>query len=162
MGSAERERALWAEHYGPVAGWLLAATGSRETAFELADHAFVRLFSRLPASADCARRRLYREALAALGHWLLDDGGASRGGWLARLVEGLPSRTQRCVLLEYAGLSDGDIARVMHLPSEGAARRLLAAAGDLTQPGRVIVLPSQRDSAQVGSGRDDERVGPTG
>jgi DNA-directed RNA polymerase specialized sigma24 family protein len=159
MGSAERERALWAEHYGAVAGWLLAVTGSRETAFALADHAFIRLFSRLPASAECARRRLYREALAALGHWRLDDPDDSPGGWLAHLVEGLPPRTQRCVLLEYAGLSAGDIARVLHLHSEGTARRLLAAAGPPARPGAVIAVPVQRNPAQVSPERDDARVG---
>lgn len=130
-------RALWAEHYGPLAGWVLSVVGDPGVAHAVAQEAFTLLFSRRHPPKT-PRAVLYR--LAAR----LADRACTRGAarhqepdaepWLGRLVEALPPVTRRCVLLLHAGFTEAEIAKMEHLRAATVTRALtvLAPPPDVT------------------------------
>ena len=129
--TTQRSRATWAEHYGPLAGWLLAITGDAGQAHRTAAEAFVQLFARRrPAPAP--RTELYRLALRLIetagGGGSPERPSLAPEAWLGAMVDGLPPVTRRCVLLAHAGFSEVEIARIAHVRRAAVVRQLLALA----------------------------------
>ena len=146
MGMAEaRARALWDDHYGPLAGWAWAVLGDAVAARRIADEAFLHLFAEGYRSGP-PRLRLYRQALRMLEEAGRAPSRAPAGPgparaeappdstWLGQQVAGLPPMTRRCVLLAHAGHTETEIARVLREPRASTVRRVLALAA--TRPVR--------------------------
>lgn len=146
-------RAVWDEHYAPLAGWCAALVGDVDVAHDLAAEAFTRLLGRwstvrqpkpflYAVAANLARDHWRREAhdrrlVDRAGSTLVEQQPAV-DPWLRDLVERLPQRLRVPVLLHYyADLPVADVAAVLHRP-EGTVKRLLS-------EGRAALLASVED-----------------
>ncbi|HEX7187220.1 MAG TPA: hypothetical protein VF423_03275 [Actinomycetes bacterium] len=117
MIDSSTERAIWDEHYGALAGWVVALTGSREDSRAIADAAFVQIFASHRASTRHTRRRLHAHALSLVERRQRTAGLPLQLGAGSTLAEGLvrsPRWARRAELLRFAGLDDRDIAAVVH------------------------------------------------
>lgn len=140
-GRNEASRALWAAHYGPLAGWVCALVGDRDVAHDITAEAFARLLGRWTAvrepkaflyavAANLARdhwRRAERDRrlVARVGETATSAAPATEP-WLRDLVERLPDRLRLPVLLHYyADLPVSAIATAMRKP-EGTIKRALS------------------------------------
>lgn len=136
----EAARALWNQHYAPLAGWCAVLVGDRDAAHDIASEAFTRLLARwftvrdpkgylYVTATNLVRDRWRKEARdrklqAHLEQTSVTSTPAS-DPWLRDLVGRLPERMRAPVLLfYYADLSVGEIARALHRP-EGSIKRLL-------------------------------------
>ncbi len=136
----EAARALWDEHYAHLAGWCAALVGNTDAAHDIASEAFVRLLSRWFSVRD-PRGFLYVTATnLARDRWRREERDRKLTGrlqvtqqttspaadpWLRDLVERLPDRLRKPVLLHYyADMSIADVAAAIHRP-EGSVKRAL-------------------------------------
>ena len=149
--------ALYTAEFGRLAGYLASLTGNADSARELAQEAFTRLFARwrtvqeprafvyVVATNLCRHswRQSGREraAVTRLGEALCED-GPEHDPWLRDLVERLPVRHREVVLLHYyADLSVADIAVALHRPVGTVKRRLHEARNSLA----AAVASSERE-----------------
>ena len=65
-------RALWNEHYAPLAGWCAALLGDRDAAHDIASEAFTRLLSRWVTVHDPVERLPDRLRMPVLLHYYAD------------------------------------------------------------------------------------------
>lgn len=137
MRREDSDKEFWAVHYGPLAGWALAITSVPELSHELAGAAFVEVLSlrRRPA-----RWRLYADVLE-LAESVAADGSGEHRGWLWREVERYPADLRRCGLLEAAGLSPAEVARVLHLHPRRRVEALLRRCAEQAPAWRVARAP---------------------
>lgn len=150
----EAARAVWAEHYAPLAGWCAALVGDVDVAHDLAAEAFARLLSRWTAVRE-PKPFLYAVAAnLARDHWRREERDrrlVARTGptvvsaqpaadpWLRDLVERLPDRLRLPVLLHYyADLPVSAVATALRRP-EGTVKRLLS-------EGRAALLSSLEET----------------
>ena len=133
-------RALWNEHYAPLAGWCAALVGDRDAAHDIASEAFVRLLGRWITVHDpkgylyvtahnLVRDRWRREQrdrrLRARLEETAPTSTPAADPWLRDMVERLPERLSMPVLLHfYADMSVAEVAVALHKP-EGTIKRLL-------------------------------------
>ena len=139
---------LYRGEFPRLAGYLTAITGDSDTAREVAQEAFTRLFARWRTVRE-PRGFLYvvatnlcrshwrqsgreRTAVAALGH-RLPAGESAHDPWLRDLVERLPVRLREVVLLHYyADLPLAAVAAAIHRPLGTVKRRLHEARAELS------------------------------
>jgi RNA polymerase sigma-70 factor (ECF subfamily) len=139
---------LYRSEFSRLAGYLTAITGDADTAREVAQEAFTRLFARWRTVRE-PRGFLYvvatnlcrshwrqtgreRTAVAALGH-RLPSGESAHDPWLRDLVERLPVRLREVVLLHYyADLPLAAVAAAIHRPLGTVKRRLHEARAELS------------------------------
>jgi RNA polymerase sigma-70 factor (ECF subfamily) len=137
--------ALYLSEFGRLAGYLASLTGDADSAREMAQEAFTRLFARWRSVRE-PRAFVYvvatnlcrhswrqsgreRSAVATIGH-SLSEGRPAHDPWLRDLVERLPLRHREVVLLHYyADLPVADIAAAIHRPEGTVKRRLHEARG---------------------------------
>ena len=153
VSNDEARRALWAEHYPPLAGWCAALVGDVDVAHDIASESFVRLLGRW-STVQQPRAFLYTVAAnLAKDHWrrqdstrrllrrvaaTTDDVAPAADPWLRDLVERLPDRLRLPVLLHYyADLPVTEVAAALGRP-EGTVKRVLA-------EGRAALLRSMTD-----------------
>ena len=127
-------------HHGELVGYLVTLVGDRALAQDLAQEAFIDLFSRwrtvrhprayvFAAATNLARgfwRRREREgrALATVNRVTPSTQG-EHDPWLWDMVSRLPEKHRVPVLLHYyADLSVADVAAQLHLPQGSVKRRL--------------------------------------
>lgn len=133
---------LYAAHFPRVAGYCLSLVGDPVAATDLAQEAFVRLYSRWTTVRDPQAWVYFVATNLTHDHWrgrqrdntLTEFVGleAERRGpsqahdpWLRDLVERLPERLRKPVLLHYyADLPVDEIARLLHRPPGTVKRRL--------------------------------------
>ena len=136
----EAARALWNDHYAPLAGWCAALVGDRDAAHDLAAEAFARLLSKwitvhdpkgylYVTASNLVRDRWRREQRdRKLQARLVETTAGSTPAcdpWMRDLVERLPERLRTPVLLHYwADLTVAEIAAALRKP-EGTVKRML-------------------------------------
>lgn len=134
--------ALYAAQFPRLAGYCLALVGEPGAATDVAQEAFARLYARWTTVRDPQAWLYFVATNLTHDHWRgrQRDAGlaaaaglaASRRGpdpahdpWLRDLVERLPERLRKPVLLHYyADLPVEEVARLLHLPSGTVKRRL--------------------------------------
>ena len=153
-GRDEKARRLWAEHYGPLAGWVHSLVGDREVAHDITSEAFTRLLGRWRTVRE-PKPFLYTVAgNLARDHWraesrdrrlvervgsLAPETASASDPWLRDLVERLPERLRMPVLLHYyADLPVASVAAALRKP-EGTIKRALS-------EGRAALLVSLESS----------------
>lgn len=133
-------RALWNEHYAPLAGWCAALVGDREAAHDIASEAFTRLLSRwvtvhdpkgylYVTATNLVRDRWRHEQRDRKLQARLEETAPvstpAADPWLRDLVERLPDRLRMPVLLHYyADMSIAEVASALHKP-QGTIKRML-------------------------------------
>ena len=133
-------RALWTEHYAPLAGWCAAQVGDRDAAHEIAAEAFTRLLSKwlmvrdpkgylYVTAANLVRDRWRREQRDRKLQARLEEttpmSTPACDPWMRDLVERLPERLRTPVLLRYyADMTVAEVAAALHKP-EGTVKRML-------------------------------------
>ncbi|MDQ1598896.1 MAG: hypothetical protein QOD68_370 [Actinomycetota bacterium] len=136
----EAARALWNDHYAPLARWCAAMVGDRDAAHDIAAEAFVRLLSKritvhdpkgylYVTAANLVRDRWRREQgdrkLPARLEETIPVSTPASDPRLRDLVERLPKRLRTPVLLHYyADLSVAEVAAALYKP-EGTIKRML-------------------------------------
>ena len=136
----EAARALWIEHYAPLAGWCAALVGDRDAAHDIASEAFTRLLSKwitvhdpkgylYVTATNLVRDRWRREQrdrkLLARLEETTPVSTTACDPWLRDLVERLPERLRTPLLLHiYADMSVAEVAAALHKP-EGTIKRML-------------------------------------
>ena len=137
----EAARALWNDHYAPLAGWCAALVGDRDAAHDIASEAFARLLSRgspcttpratsTSPPSNLVRDRWRREqrdrrlqARLEETHPRVHSGHATPG--CATWSSGCPTGCAHPVLLHYyADMSVAEVAAALHKP-EGTIKRML-------------------------------------
>jgi RNA polymerase sigma-70 factor, ECF subfamily len=132
--------ALWNEHYAPLAGWCAALVGDRDAAHDIAAEAFARLLSKwitvhdpkgylYVTATNLVRDRWRREQRDRKLQARLEEttpvSTPACDPWLRDLVERLPERLRKPVLLHYyADMSVAEVAAALHKP-EGTIKRML-------------------------------------
>lgn len=148
-------RALWNEHYAPLAGWCATLVGDRDAAHDIASEAFTRLLSRWRSVQDPKgylyvtatnlvrdrwRRQLRDRTLRVRLEQATPTSTPAADPWLRDLVERLPDRLRAPVLLHYyADLSVAEVAAALTKPEGTIKRRLYdarARLADWLQDGR--------------------------
>ncbi len=133
-------RALWNEQYAPLAGWCAALVGDRDAAHDIASEAFTRLLSRwltvrdpkgylYVTATNLVRDRWRREQRDRKLQARLEETAPvstpAADPWLRDLVERLPDRLRKPVLLHYyADMSVAEVASALRRP-EGTIKRML-------------------------------------
>ena len=133
-------RALWNEHYAPLAGWCAALVGDRDAAHDIASEAFTRLLSRwvtvhdpkgylYVTATNLVRDRWRHEQRDRKLQARLEETAPvstpAADPWLRDLVERLPDRLRMPVLLHYyADMSIAEVASALHKP-QGTIKRML-------------------------------------
>ncbi len=133
-------RALWNENYAQLAGWCAALVGDRDAAHDIASEAFTRLLTRwltvrdpkgyLYVTAtnlvhDRWRREQRDRRLQARLEETAPVSTPASDPWLRDLVERLPDRLRKPVLLHYyADMSVAEVAAALKRP-EGTIKRML-------------------------------------
>ena len=133
-------RALWNEHYAPLAGWCAAQLGDRDAAHEVAAEAFARLLSKwitvrdpkgylYVTASNLLRDRWRREQRDRKLQARLEEttplSTPACDPWMRDLVERLPERLRTPVLLRYyADMSVAEVAAALRKP-EGTVKRML-------------------------------------
>lgn len=133
-------RALWNQHYAPLAGWCAALVGDRDAAHDIASEAFTRLLSRwltvhdpkgylYVTATNLVRDRWRREQRDRKLRARLEETAPvatpAVDPWLRDLVERLPDRLRSPVLLHYyADMSVAEVAAALRKP-EGTIKRML-------------------------------------
>ena len=133
-------RALWNEHYAPLAGWCAALLGDRDAAHDIASEAFTRLLSRwvtvhdpkgylYVTATNLVRDRWRHEQRDRKLQARLEETAPvstpAADPWLRDLVERLPDRLRMPVLLHYyADMSIAEVASALHKP-QGTIKRML-------------------------------------
>jgi RNA polymerase sigma factor (sigma-70 family) len=136
----EASRALWAEHYPSLAGWVASLVGDVDVAHDIAAESFVRLLGKWGTVRDPRAYLFTIAANQAHDHWrreardrrLTERVGATTATstaaadpWLRDLVERLPDRLRMPVLLHYyADLPVAAVAKALKKP-EGTIKRAL-------------------------------------
>jgi RNA polymerase sigma-70 factor (ECF subfamily) len=136
-------RALWNDHYAPLAGWCAALVGDRDAAHDIASEAFTRLLSKwitvhdpkgylYVTASNLVRDRWRREQRDRKLQARLEEttpvSTPACDPWLHDLVERLPDRLRKPVLLFYfADMSVAEVAAALHKP-EGTIKRMLSDA----------------------------------
>ena len=136
----EAARVLWNEHYAPLAGWCASLVGDRDAAHDIASEAFTRLLSKwitvhdpkgylYVTASNLVRDRWRREQRDRKLQARLEEttpvSTPACDPWLRDLVERLPERLRKPVLLHYyADMSVAEVAAAMHKP-EGTVKRML-------------------------------------
>jgi RNA polymerase sigma-70 factor (ECF subfamily) len=136
----EAARALWIEHYAPLAGWCASLVGDRDAAHDIASEAFTRLLSKwitvhdpkgylYVTASNLVRDRWRREQRDRKLQARLEEttpvSTPACDPWLRDLVERLPERLRKPVLLyTYADMSVAEVAAALHKP-EGTIKRML-------------------------------------
>ena len=136
----EAARALWNEHYAPLAGWCAAQVGDRDAAHEIAAEAFTRLLSKwmtvrdpkgylYVTASNLVRDRWRREQRDRKLQARLEETAPvstpACDPWMRDLVERLPERLRTPVLLRYyADMSVAEVAAALRKP-EGTVKRML-------------------------------------
>jgi RNA polymerase sigma-70 factor (ECF subfamily) len=133
---------LYAAQFPRLAGYCLALTGDPGAATDVAQEAFARLYARWTTVRDPQAWLYYVATNLTRDHWrgrqrdasLVAAAGlaASRRGpdaahdpWLRDLVERLPERLRKPVLLHYyADLPVEEVAHLLHRPTGTIKRRL--------------------------------------
>ena len=133
---------LYAAQFPRLAGYCLALVGDAATATDVAQESFARLYARWRTVRDPQAWLYYVATNLTRDHWrgrqrdagLVAAAGlaASRRGpdpaydpWLRDLVERLPERLRKPVLLHYyADLPVEEVARLLHRPAGTVKRRL--------------------------------------
>ena len=139
----EAARALWNDHYAPLAGWCAAQVGDRDAAHDIAAEAFTRLLSKwitvhdpkgylYVTASNLVRDRWRREQRDRKLQARLEETTAvstpACDPWLRDLVERLPDRMRAPVLLFYfADMSIDEVAAALHRPA-GTIKRTLSDA----------------------------------
>jgi RNA polymerase sigma-70 factor (ECF subfamily) len=139
---SDRFDALYEAQFPRLAGYCLALVGERDAATDVAQEAFVRLYARWTTVRDPRAWLYYVATNLTHDHWRgrQRDAGvvaaaglaASRRGpepaydpWLRDLVERLPERLRKPVLLHYyADLPVEEVARLLRRPPGTVKRRL--------------------------------------
>ena len=141
--AAAREAAalvLWNEHYATLAGWCASLVGDRDAAHDIASEAFTRLLSKwitvhdpkgylYVTASNLVRDRWRREQRDRKLQARLEEttpvSTPACDPWLRDLVERLPERLRKPVLLHYyADMSVAEVAAALHKP-EGTVKRML-------------------------------------
>ena len=133
-------RAIWNEHYAPLAGWCSAQVGDRDAAHEIAAEAFTRLLSKwitvrdpkgylYVTASNLVRDRWRREQRDRKLQTRLEEttpvSSPACDPWMRDLVERLPERLRTPVLLRYyADMSVAEVAAALRKP-EGTVKRML-------------------------------------
>ena len=133
-------RALWNEHYAPLAGWCAALVGDRDAAHDIASEAFARLLARwftvhdpkgylYVTATNLVRDRWRREQRDRRLQARLEEctpvSTPAPDPWLRDLVERLPDRLRMPVLLHYyADMSVAEVSAALKKP-EGTIKRML-------------------------------------
>jgi RNA polymerase sigma-70 factor (ECF subfamily) len=136
----EAARALWNEHYAPLAGWCAALVGDRDAAHDIASEAFTRLLSKwitvhdpkgylYVTASNLVRDRWRREQRDRKLQARLEEttpvSTPACDPWLHDLVERLPERLRTPILLfYYADMNVAEVAEALHKP-EGTVKRML-------------------------------------
>ena len=132
---------LWNTLYPPLAGWCRALVGDTDIAQDIASEAFVRLLSRQRDVRD-PKGYLYVTATNLIrDHWRRQErdrklvsrvadfspqSTEAYDPWLRDLVDRLPHRLRRPVMLYYfADLSVAEISAALHRP-QGTIKRMLS------------------------------------
>ncbi len=140
--AADDFEALYTAHFPRLAGYCLSLVGDAGAATDIAQEAYARLYGRWTSVRDPQAWLFYVATNLTHDHWrgrqretgLVDAIGVveQRRGpspahdpWLRDLVERLPERLRRAVLLHYyADLPVEEVARLLHRPVGTVKRRL--------------------------------------
>ena len=136
----EAARALWNDHYAPLARWCAAMVGDRDAAHDIAAEAFARLLSKRITVHDPKGYLYVTASNLVRDRWRLEQrdrklqvrleettavSTPACDPWMRDLVERLPERLRKPVLLHYyADMSVAEVAAALHKP-EGTVKRML-------------------------------------